>query len=275
MKTDYPRYKKGDIMNTHDIITDKFYYGKSSQYKNTIGNQHCHNLFEIYYLEEGSCHYFIDNETYEAKAGDIVLIPEGIIHKTVYLDSDAKRRLIYCTQMHIPAPVSRYLTNIGYIYRNKKVSNETLSILNEIEKEWSSPDKFSDNMILCHMHRFFFLLARNPDTEVPSRSTNTYTTATIAYIKENYFEDVTLTDLAARCMVTPEHLSRTFKRDTGLGISEYLSITRLQHAQFLLRSDLTLSIAEVAKRCGFNDSNYFSKRFKEAYGISPLSFRKV
>ena len=192
MKTDYPRHKKGDIMNTHDIITDKFYYGKSSQYKNTIGNQHYHNLFEIYYLEEGSCHYFIDNETYEARAGDIVLVPEGIIHKTVYLDSDAKRRLIYCTQMHIPAPVSRYLTNIGYIYRNKKVSNETLSILNEIEKEWSSPDKFSDNMILCHMHRFFFLLARNPDTEVPSRSTNTYTTATIAYIKENYFEDVTL-----------------------------------------------------------------------------------
>lgn len=54
MKTDYPRYKKGDIMSTRDIITDKFYYGKSSQYKNTIGNQHYHNLFEIYYFQKNS-----------------------------------------------------------------------------------------------------------------------------------------------------------------------------------------------------------------------------
>ncbi len=261
-------------MSEREITANAFYYERTSLYKNTIGNQHYHSFFEIYYLEEGSCHYFIDNETYEIRAGDIVLIPEGTIHKTVYRDSDAKRRLIYCAQTYIPASVSRHLSTIIYVYRNKKISNEILSILNEIEKECSSPDKFSDNMILCHMHKLFFLLARNTDTELPRRSTNTYTAATIAYIKENYFEDITLSDLAARCAVTPEHLSRTFKRDTGFGISEYLSIIRLQQAQFLLCSDPTLSVAEVAAKCGFSDSNYFSKRFKEMYGMSPLNFRK-
>ncbi len=261
-------------MSSRDTISDKFYYSKSSQHKNTTGSQHYHNLFEIYFLEEGSCHYFIDNDTYDVEAGDIVLIPEGIIHKTVYRDSDAKRRLIYCAPIYIPTAVIRYLPTIIYIYRNKKVIDDVLALLNSIEKEYSSPDEFSDSAILSYMHMLFFLLARNRDTEVPRRSGNAYTTQTIAYIKENYREELTLSDLASRCAVTPEHLSRVFKRDTGFGISEYISIIRLQQAQIFLRSEPQLSIAEIAEKCGFSDSNYFSKRFREMYGISPLKFRK-
>ena len=261
-------------MSLRDIIAGRFYYERSSQQKNTISNQHYHNLFEIYYLEEGCCNYFIDNSTYEVRAGDVVLIPKGTIHKTVYRDSDAKRRLIYCAQTYIPASVNQYLSTVNYVYRNNGILNDVKNVFDEIEREYCLQDKFSENLILYSMHKFFFLLARNPNTEVPSRSTNIYTTETIAYIKENYFEDITLPLLAAKCAVTPEHLSRTFKRDTGLGVSEYLSIIRLQQAQLLLLSDLTLSVAEVAERCGFSDSNYFSKRFKTMYGISPLSFRK-
>lgn len=261
-------------MASKDTILDKLYYEKNSWQKSTIVNQHYHNLFEIYFLEEGSCQYFIDNDTYDVEAGDIVLIPEGIIHKTVYRDSDAKRRLIYCAPIYIPTSVIQYLPNMIYIYRNKRVTNEVLEILNAIEKEYSSPDEFSESVILSYMHMLFFLLARNHDTEAPHRSGSAYTTQTIAYIKETYGEDLTLPDLASRCAVTPEHLSRIFKRDTGFGISEYISIIRLQQAQIFLRSESALSVAEIADKCGFSDSNYFSKRFREVYGISPLKFRK-
>ena len=262
-------------MRSRQAISESFYYSKTLQPKNTVGKQHYHNLFEIYYLEEGSCHYFIDNDTYEVRAGDVVLIPEGIIHKTVYLDTDAKRRLIYCSPIYIPPAANRYLSSIIYIYRHKRVSHEVLDIINDIEREYSSEDDFSENMILCLMHRLFLLLARNRDAEAPIRNGNSYTTATISYIKENYSEDISLAELAGRCVVTPEHLCRTFKHDTGFSIFEYISIIRLQQAQFLLRSDPSLSVSEVALRCGFNDSNYFSKCFKSALGISPCGFRKA
>ncbi|MBE6577382.1 MAG: AraC family transcriptional regulator [Ruminococcaceae bacterium] len=260
-------------MSSRDTISENFYYEKTSQQKNTGVNQHYHNLFEIYYLEEGTCHYFVDNNTYAVEAGDVVLIPEGVIHKTVYRDSDAKRRLIYCTHFYIPPAVIRYLPTMIYVYRNKRVTKEIMAILDAIEREYCSPDEFSESSILSYMHMLFFLLARNRDTEAPRSSGNVYTTQTIAYIKENYKYDMTLSDLAARCAVTPEHLSRIFKRDTGFGISEYVSMIRLQQAQMLLRTDSKLSVAEVSERCGFSDSNYFSKRFKEMYGMSPLRFR--
>ena len=267
-------YNKGAKMGLHDIIANSFYYGKRSQQRNTISDRHYHNLFEIYFLEEGVCHYFIDNSTYSIKAGDLVLIPEGAIHKTVYRDSDAKRRLIHCAQMYVPASVSQYLSTVNYVYRNNEITSDIKNIFDEIEKEYYSSDRFSESLILYNVHRLFFLLARNPNTEAPSHSMSSYIAETIAYIKENYFEDITLPALASKCAISPEHLSRIFKRDTGFGVSEYLSIIRLQQAQLLLRQDPSLSVAKVAEMCGFSDSNYFSKRFKATYGISPLSFRK-
>ena len=45
---------------------------------------HYHSVFEIYYLIEGSCWYFIDNKSYLLDSGDIAIIPSGVIHKTNY-----------------------------------------------------------------------------------------------------------------------------------------------------------------------------------------------
>lgn len=252
----------------------EFQYEKRSPGKREVGRQHYHDFFEIYLLEEGMCHYFIDNDSYDVVAGDIVLIPKGIIHKTMYEECEARRRLIYCPYSYIPTDVIPYFSSILYVYRNPKLTERIYKIFDAIEEEYYSADEFSEEILMHYVHLFFFLLVRNRDVELPNKTGSVYTTETISYIKENYAEGVHLSDLARKLSVSPEHLSRIFKRDTGLGISEYLSTVRLKQAQHLLRSSPSLSVAEVAEHCGFCDSNYFSKKFKETYGISPLRFRK-
>ena len=74
--------------------------------------------------------------------------------------------------------------------------------------------------------------------------------------------------------VSAEHLSRSFKRETGFGFKEYITLLRLKNAEELLKTRKNMSISEIAFLCGFNDSNYFSDKFKRTYGISPLNFRK-
>jgi transcriptional regulator GlxA family with amidase domain len=85
--------------------------------------------------------------------------------------------------------------------------------------------------------------------------------------------EITLPMLAAMHGVTPGHLSRTFKRETGYGISEYLTLVRLRKAEFMLKNEPGKSVNEVAFACGFNDSNYFSFKFKKAYGVPPLKVK--
>ena len=73
--------------------------------------------------------------------------------------------------------------------------------------------------------------------------------------------------------VSAEHLSRTFKKETGFGFSEYLTLVRLQKAEYMLRNEPGRSVCEIAYACGFNDSNYFSAKFKQTYGKAPSKFK--
>ena len=96
----------------------------------------------------------------------------------------------------------------------------------------------------------------------------------VAYIRENFSSDISLSSLAEKFSVSPEHFSRLFKKETGLGFSKYLNSLRLQYAEQLLKNSEHQSITKVAEICGFEDSNYFSKKFKEVYGISPKKVQK-
>ena len=115
---------------------------------------------------------------------------------------------------------------------------------------------------------------RNTESCIDIDNGNRVIEQAVAYIKENFASDITLSSLAKMFSVSPEHFSRLFKKETGLGFSKYLNSLRLQYAEQLLRSAEGQNITQVAEICGFEDSNYFSKKFKEVYGISPKKVQK-
>ncbi len=113
-----------------------FDYKEASDDKDEIiMEKHFHNLFEIYLIETGECRYFIDNKIYNIKRGDIVLIPQGVIHNTGYKNGNYSRMLINCSQKYIPASFNLYPKN-GYIYRNPEVWDEIYSCFEKIMWEY-------------------------------------------------------------------------------------------------------------------------------------------
>ena len=96
----------------------------------------------------------------------------------------------------------------------------------------------------------------------------------IYYIQSRYNDRVTLTDTAKHCAVSPEHLSRVFKKETGFGFNEYLNLYRLKKAESMLKNGSKKTVAQVALACGFSDSNYFSAAYKKLHGISPSQVKK-
>ena len=96
----------------------------------------------------------------------------------------------------------------------------------------------------------------------------------VEYVRKNYMHEITLSDIAEKNAVSAEHLSRIFKKEIGVGFSEYINSVRLQRAEFMLKNEEGKSISEIAFACGFNDSNYFSYKFKKLYGVSPISLKR-
>lgn len=67
---------------------------------------------------------------------------------------------------------------------------------------------------------------------------------------------------------------RAFKQVTGMTCTDYIALERIRSAKRLLtRQDLL--VKEVAYRVGFENANYFSRRFKEMEGRTPSSYRRL
>jgi AraC-like DNA-binding protein len=85
---------------------------------------------------------------------------------------------------------------------------------------------------------------------------------------------IPLRDLAAAASASPSTVSRAFRRRFGLGAVSALEVIRLARAEPLLTMS-NLSIASIARQCGFADAYHFSRRFRANYGIPPSDFRDV
>ncbi|MBR2343483.1 MAG: helix-turn-helix transcriptional regulator [Clostridia bacterium] len=250
-----------------------YFHSDKSSSANIMGRQHYHNIFELYYLTAGRCSYFIDNKSYDITPGDLVIIPEGIIHKTMYDGGEHERKLINFSRHYLPKTVIPTLSQLMYIYRNDGATDEVRKFFDLIEQEYNNPDGYTDDALKSYIRLLFLTLARRPNTKISRASSSEFIESTVKYVQRSFAQDITLTEAARLHSVSPEHLSRRFKRETGFGFSEYLNLVRLQHAEQLLAGGEELSISEIAYASGFNDSNYFSDKFKKEYGISPLKFR--
>ncbi len=96
----------------------------------------------------------------------------------------------------------------------------------------------------------------------------------IKIIDKNYARLESIEEIALSQGVSPSHLSREFSSDTGITPVAYLTQVRISHARQLLRSS-NLSIGEVARQCGYAQSNYFCKVFREKTGQTPLNYRNL
>lgn len=95
----------------------------------------------------------------------------------------------------------------------------------------------------------------------------------VTYIQRNYWQPLSVEGIAAVFHVSPSHLSRLFRRETGYSIISFLRRVRLDKAKELLAGS-DLSAGTIAERVGFSDQSYFSRVFKTYEGVSPAQYRR-
>jgi len=92
------------------------------------------------------------------------------------------------------------------------------------------------------------------------------------YIDDNFSRtDFSLEEMSRQLLYNKKYISAVFKRKMNIGINEYLHTIRIQHACTMIRQGFT-SVSDIAFRCGYNDSQYFSKVFKKYMGQSPSAY---
>ncbi len=93
------------------------------------------------------------------------------------------------------------------------------------------------------------------------------------YINENLSQEISLEQMADYVKVSSFYLSKLFKENKGVTFVNFLADRRLEKARTLLK-ETDLSIKEITAEVGYNDQNYFSRLFRNKFGVTPSDFRK-
>lgn len=93
------------------------------------------------------------------------------------------------------------------------------------------------------------------------------------YLNEYYMQPIMFKELADMFAISGGQLTRLFKKREGKSLQEYLTMKRLQAAQYqLINTNATMR--EIACGCGFVDENTLFRMFKKYYKVSPGDYRK-
>jgi len=92
------------------------------------------------------------------------------------------------------------------------------------------------------------------------------------FVQTNTDKKITPTILAEVLGKDVSYLSRHFKKETGMTISNFINRVKIDEA-LLMVSTTDKSISHIADELGFSSTSYFAKVFRQVEGISPIEYK--
>ena len=121
--------------------------------------------------------------------------------------------------------------------------------------------------VLCDI-----LKARSETVVFENERASTIVNKTREYIKEHLADELSLENIASSMHFNPKYFSRMFKELSGMQLTDFITGIRMERAAVLLREN-SLPIETIATIVGYNSPQYFMRRFKQTYGMTPREYR--
>lgn len=239
---------------------------------------HWHERMELILVQEGSMLIDFGPVQEEVTAGTLALISPNQPHKGICCQAPLTCQVMMFdirSFYNQTDAASLYLTRI-YDGKSKFVhTTRDQAILACTERITSQPaEGIGALQMEADIYLLFYLLYKCCLQEIQPISPFDQTIhAVLEYIKDHYASDLSTKTLSAEFQYAEPYFCRKFKESTGLSVTQYLTIFRIETAYHMLKSG-NRSINEIAAACGFADANYFTRCFKKHFGHAP-SYYKV
>lgn len=262
---------------------------------------HWHKEWELIRILQGDFLLHGDESEYAARAGDILLIRDGMLHGGTPVNC-----VYECLVFDLHGlfrdvnPVKKYLTPI---YRNLQAPlvyypdryPDVYPIVEELMGAFSpdSPGTYKPEekavirfpaapelIVLGNISRLFSsILQHKLYTEqikgtVDSPRKIMQLKPVLEYMKTHYASPLTLAELAQVAGMSPKYFCRFFHSLTHQTPIDYVNYYRIEQAAHFLNSTY-MTVTAIGLECGFNDSSYFVKAFKKYKGMTPRQYRKA
>jgi len=234
----------------------------------TDGCQPTHALF---YLKKGSFDIEIDGTGETVRSGDCLILPDYLHFRRNVTEPIEFVYIKFTDNLRCP-----YSLSIPYgkvTLDDKKRFSYNITI---IEQLLDCDDALSINYLEHLLQDILFQISFSqesidPRSELPTPR-NELVASAMEYIKERINGKILIEDVCRAIGSNSSTLNFSFRREFDMSVGQYIMNERMKKAKRLLIGT-TYSIAEIAKRCGFDNIYYFSNAFKKTYEVSPTEYR--
>lgn len=247
-------------------------------YKNhTSISFHWHEKIEILYFARGGGKVRCNESIYSVKAGDIIFVNANETHAGIDFEKNTKH----------------YFFHLNTDFFNTIIDNKFVLIENLITDEYCK--NLIENMILEFSEKKFgFEIAIKRDMfaflthvlrnyvkiEVEATKAHSYFKTReklhniLIYINSHYDENLSVESLAENFYTSSSYFAHFFKKHTKKSVMEYVNDVRIEKAKILLAKG-EIPITDIACKVGYNDINYFSRKFRQKTGLTPSKYKKM
>lgn len=95
----------------------------------------------------------------------------------------------------------------------------------------------------------------------------------VDFIQKNIQRNIGRKEIADAVYLNPEYLSRLFKKEKGISLSEFMLQEKMKIAESLLKNT-NFSVGIIASKVGYTNFSHFAQAFKKTYGVSPSDYRQ-
>ncbi|MBE6043433.1 MAG: helix-turn-helix domain-containing protein [Clostridium thermopalmarium] len=257
---------------------------------------HQHDFIELFYVYSGSCTQIINGKKVTLSQGDMCILDTNVIHS---IETTGENDIIINCLMRKDyfdtSLLSRLSSNdlistflVHAIYQSKDYNNFIIfhsekreklhNLMKDLMCEYFDPSICSKEIINCYIILIFSQLLQiyqdqTPEVQILNETANTKNISKILeYIQKNYIS-TTLAKTAKTFNFHPNYLSTLLKKTTGKSFKEIIHEQKLKKACTLLKNT-DMTVEDISLEVGYNNFSFFYKKFKDAFGVTPLEYRQ-
>lgn len=236
----------------------------------------------------GNCNITFEEKTFKGQSEDILIMSPG---NKIYLEVSSNRPLeIFEVSISL-----EYLNKLStedinfvnclnvmpskceFIYASAEtlllLKNISTTLLNsEFKENEFAQDLYEKNLLSIFIILLIRAAIRAEAKEKAKKRSRSLVDDLIIYIKLHITEEIPLERLEKVFFVSKYHISREFKKQTGMTIHRYIVKTKLELCKKLLEQGN--SVVDVYKHCGLGGYNHMFRAFKNEFGLTPMEYCK-
>ncbi|MCP9770407.1 AraC family transcriptional regulator [Lacihabitans sp. LS3-19] len=243
---------------------------------------HRRSVYFFLYLTKGSAIRSKGLIDFEIRAGDFFFLPADQITSLSFVSNDITG--FYC---HFQPDIFKnadlnvelekdfdFFNFAGFPLISTNSSDRILKILEILMDEYQGDTSKRFDLIAHYLLILFreVTLLNNTEAKIKSTSNALLTSKYKTLLSKRIGDLNTVAKFAEELSISPNHLNKCIKAETGKSAHELMEEMRLLEAKVLLKQS-DFSIAEIAFKVGKEDPSDFSRFFKAKLGLSPKQYR--